>query len=223
MAPSTRSTTRHLIDRARPGHPDPGPVPGSGVVTSVHRGRRYDRSGPPARRRHGRRRPARPDDAPGRDRARPVAAGARRPRPTTPAALVAPDVVLGEPRPTSTRCARSPTARDVVTFDHEHVPQRAPAGAGRRGRRPCTPAPDALRARAGQARRCASGWPSSARRCRAFAEVADAADVERFGRAHRLAGGAQGGARRLRRPGRVAARRPDAASSSPSCSPPARR
>ena len=114
---------------------------------------------PPPRGRHDRRRPARPDDAPGRDRAGPVAAGARR-RARRPrrAGLRR---TCGRGPPTDLAALRA-FARGcaAVTFDHEQVPQDEPARAGRRrGRR--APAPGRAAARPGQARDAARGWPRS--------------------------------------------------------------
>ena len=96
IQPSTRSTTatRSIVPDGRP---DPGPGGARARRRLRHRGRRPDRSGPPARRRHGRRRPARPDDPSGRDRAGPVAARARRRRRTTRPRCVCADVVPGAP------------------------------------------------------------------------------------------------------------------------------
>ena len=94
---------------------------------------------------------------------------------------------------------------DVVTFDHEHVPDR----------RSCTPSwprasrvrpgPEALRARPGQGRRCARrlaelGVPCP-RWARSSPTPADVDGLRRRGR--RLAGRAQDAPRRLRRQGRA--------------------
>ena len=133
------------------------------------------------RRRHGRRRPAGPDDAPGRDRARPVAAGAgRRTRRSCGA---------GHPRRGDRRA---------------HRPRRAaPCGRGRRRSRSTTstcrpssseklvaegvnvaPAAGGADPRPGQAGDAARGWRRSGRRCRGCAEVTDAG---RRGRVRRRA------------------------------------
>ena len=124
---------------------------------------------PPAGRRHGRRRPARPDDPPGRDRARAVAAGARR-RPGRPRRAGLRRRACRRSRPTWRRCARSPAGCAAVTFDHEQVPQehlRALVDAGVA----VHPAPDALlHAQDKLVMRRAAGRRSGCR-CRAFAEV----------------------------------------------------
>ena len=119
----------------------------------------------PHPRRH-RRRPAGPDD--GRSpRSRSGSRCGCSPRPTgVSAAQVIPDHAgrrLHRPR---RRCARSPTAAAVVTFDHEHVPTEhlhALEDAGVAVR----PGPGGAGARPGQGRDAARGWPSSACRARA--------------------------------------------------------
>ena len=124
--------------------------------------------------------------------------------PDEPAALVAPDVVLGEHRDLD--ALRRPRAgAEAITFDHEHVPGehlRALVAEGHT----VHPGPDALlhaqdklvmRTAARRARRARAavrrGVGPRRRRC--------------LRRRARLAGGAQGRARRLRRARRVDARR----------------
>ena len=96
---------------------------------------------PAAGRRHGRRRSARPDDAPGRRRARPVPARAGR-RPVESAALVAADVRIGDHRELA-ELRRLAEGATVVTFDHEHVPTAHLAALEADGHR-VAPGPEAL-------------------------------------------------------------------------------
>ena len=95
------------------------------------------------------------------------------------AAQVIPDHLVGDYRDLDT-LVKVTDGCAVVTFDHEHVPDRAPARA--RGRRPRRPArPGGARARPGQGRDAGHGSPSSTSRARATPWSARVADVEAFG------------------------------------------
>ena len=122
--------------------------------------------------------PPRPDDPAALVVRRRASSGARRPR-----RAARPSPAAARSSPSTTRACRASCCGCLVA---EGVDRAARAG------RPA--------ARPGQARDARAARRCSARPCRAFVEVADAADVEGLRRRDRLAGGAQGRPRRVRRP-----------------------
>ena len=119
---------------------------------------------------------------------------------------------------TRRRCWPSRADVDVVTFDHEHVPQAVLAALAATGVR--DPAGAAARSRSRKTScSCASGSTRSASRCPTGRPVRDRAELEAFLREHRGGRGREDAARRLRRQGRAGrARRPTRSTTGSRCS-----
>ena len=151
------------------------PYPAAILIVPLVRLCAYGYPNRSARRRHGGRRSAGPDDPPGRDRARPVAAGARRVARTT-APRWSPPTCASARTPIWPRCGSSPRAatssRSTTSTCRASTSGRSQAEGVK-----VFPGADALRVRPGQARRCGSGCPRWARRCRAGGRVSSAADI----------------------------------------------
>ena len=130
--------------------------------------------------RHDRRRPTGQDDAPGRDRARPDAAGAGR-RPDDPAAQVTPDVVIGAHTDLDALRRRGRGCRRADVRPRARA-DRAAGEAGRRGRERGAAAGGAD-PRPGQVGDAAAAGGARARRFRGIAEVTDVGRRRRVRRA----------------------------------------